>query len=61
LSKTTGAFGPMSIAIAPTPPVGLALPLGYTAMSEETTIAYLPSQAYDCTQLRELKSALVDP
>lgn len=61
LSKTIGAFGPNNIAIAPAPPVGLALPLGYTAISADTTKAYLPSQLLLYNQLIELKSAFVDP
>jgi hypothetical protein len=73
LSNTILALGPTSIAIAPVPPVGLAGPLGYTAISADRTIPYLPisqinniymslpSYAYDCTQLIVLNSALVDP
>ena len=41
-SAISGAFGPTSIAIAPAPPVGLALPVAYTAMSPATTRAYRP-------------------
>ena len=41
-SKTRGASGPISIAIAPQPPVGLAGPLGYTATSDDKTRPYLP-------------------
>ena len=43
---TRGASGPISIAIAPAPPVGLATPLGYTAISEQITIPYLPKLNY---------------
>lgn len=39
LSNTMGALGPMRIAIAPAPPVGLALPSAYTAISPATTNA----------------------
>lgn len=39
LSNTMGALGPIRIAIAPAPPVGLALPSAYTAMSPATTNA----------------------
>ncbi len=42
LSNTMFAFGPISMAIAPAPPVGLAGPLGYTAISADNTIPYLP-------------------
>ena len=43
-SKTSGAFGPISIATAPTPPVGRALPEAYTAMSPATTSANRPAK-----------------
>lgn len=39
---TRGAFGPISIATAPAPPVLRALPAAYTAISAATTIAKRP-------------------
>jgi len=42
LSITRGALGPTSIATAPAPPVGRALPLAYTAISAATTRAKRP-------------------
>jgi hypothetical protein len=42
LSITRGALGPTSIATAPAPPVGRALPFAYTAISPATTIAKRP-------------------
>jgi len=56
-----GAFRPSKKQITPAPPVGLAGPLGYTAMSEETTIPYLPSHELDSIQLKVLKRAFVLP
>ena len=47
LSKISGAFGPISMAIAPAPPVHLALPVAYTAMSPATTRAYRPESHND--------------
>ena len=41
-SMTRGAFGPISIATAPAPPVLRALPAAYTAISAATTIARRP-------------------
>ena len=38
LSMTMGALGPISIATAPAPPVGRALPEAYTAMSAATAL-----------------------
>lgn len=43
LSNTKGAFGPSSIATAPAPPVGLAVPRAYVATSAATTIASRPT------------------
>jgi hypothetical protein len=43
LSKIIGAFGPINMAMTPAPPVGLALPLVYTAISADTTRPNLPS------------------
>ena len=43
------------------PPVGLALPLAYRAMSPTTTTALRPSQADDSIQLIALKRAAVPP
>jgi hypothetical protein len=60
-SKTIGAFGPINIAIEPAPPVALALPLGYTAISELITTPKRPSQEEDSIQFRVLKIAFVDP
>lgn len=60
-SITMGALGPTRMAMTPAPPVGLAGPLGYTAMSAEITIPSLPSQACDYTQLSVLNRALVEP
>ena len=45
-SKIKGALGPISIATAPTPPVGLAFPVAYTAISPATTRAYRPEKYY---------------
>ena len=45
-SKIKGALGPISIATAPTPPVGLAFPVAYTAISPATTRAYRPDKYY---------------
>ena len=42
LSNLIGASGPINMATAPTPPVGLALPDAYTAMSAATTNANRP-------------------
>lgn len=42
LHITRGALGPTSIATAPAPPVGRALPFAYTAMSDATTRARRP-------------------
>ena len=56
-----GAFLPMRKQITPAPPVGLAGPFGYTAMSEDTTMPYLPSQALDSIQFNVLKIAFVLP
>ena len=39
LSNTSGALAPTNMATAPAPPVGLALPSAYTAISAATTIA----------------------
>lgn len=39
LSITRGALGPINMATAPAPPVGLALPEAYTAISPATTKA----------------------
>jgi len=58
---TNGASGPINIAIAPAPPVGLALPTEYTALSAATTRASLPSQALLSTHATALKSAAVPP
>lgn len=60
-SKTIGAFGPINIAIEPAPPVALALPLGYTAISELITTPKRPSQEEDSIQFSVLKIAFVDP
>jgi len=60
-SITTGALGPITNATQPAPPVGLAGPFLYTAMSAITTIANLPSHADDSTQLNELNRAFVPP
>lgn len=43
LSKTNGACGPITIATAPAPPVHLAFPVAYTAMSPATTNANRPT------------------
>ena len=42
LSTTKGALGPISIATAPAPPEGRALPAAYTAISAQTTMASRP-------------------
>lgn len=42
LSMYSGAFGPMSIAMAPAPPVGRALPEAYIAISAVITTANRP-------------------
>jgi hypothetical protein len=57
----TLGLGPMSIAIAPAPPVHLAGPFSYTAKSEATTIPYLPSQLGEVIQFRVLIRAFVAP
>ena len=41
-SKTAAEFGPTNMATAPAPPVHLAGPVAYTAISPHTTSAYLP-------------------
>lgn len=56
-----GASFPKRIAIAPHPPVGLAFPFGYTAISVVRTSAYLPSQLADYIQFIELNKAFVAP
>lgn len=43
-SKIKGALGPISKATAPTPPVGLAFPVAYIAISPATTRAYRPEK-----------------
>ena len=42
LSKINGAFGPINIAMQPAPPVHLAFPEEYMAISPVTTIACRP-------------------
>ena len=42
LSITKGELGPISIATAPAPPEGRALPAAYTAISAQTTTASRP-------------------
>lgn len=59
--KTTFPFGPINIATAPAPPVHLAGPSSYTAMSAATTIPYLPSQYGEEIQFKVLSKALVAP
>ncbi len=60
LSRMSGALGPTSMATAPAPPVGRALPVAYTAMSAATTTAYRPAASVNAhehphvTQSREL-------
>lgn len=49
------------MATAPHPPVGLAGPFLYTAMSVVKTIPYLPSQTELSTQARVLNKAAVPP
>ena len=46
LSTTKGALGPISIATAPAPPEGRALPAAYTAISAQTTMASRPRQIF---------------
>ena len=60
-SYIIGAFFPIKKQITPAPPVGLAAPFGYTAMSAETTIPSLPSHDLDSIQLKVLNNALVLP
>jgi hypothetical protein len=45
LSSTRGAWGPMSMATAPAPPLGRAAPAAYTAISAHTASASRPSHA----------------
>ena len=52
---------PMSMATAPQPPEGLAGPRAYTARSDATTKAYLPSQDFDSIQFTAFKRAAVAP
>lgn len=44
LSTTKDALGPISIATAPAPPDGRALPAAYTAISAQTTTASRPGK-----------------
>ena len=60
-SIVIGAFGPISIAADPAPPVHLAGPLAYTAISHATTMPYRPSQAELSIQATVLKSAYTPP
>ena len=52
---------PISMATAPQPPEGLAGPRAYTARSEATTKAYLPSQDFDSIQFTAFRRAAVAP
>lgn len=47
----SGAFGPISIAIAPAPPVGLALPEAYIAISAAITTARRPVGRNTCNYI----------
>jgi len=59
-SITSGADGPISIAAAPAPPVHRALPFAYTAMSPQTTSAYLPLKTKEVDRNNAVQQVITD-
>lgn len=51
LSNIRGASVPSNMATAPAPPVHLAFPVAYTAISPATTSALRPAEQFTCHKI----------